>query len=325
MERMNRRAFVTGLGAVLGAPQGAGAQQAGKVYRIGYLDLLEPHSLFEAFRQGLRERGYVEGTNIVIEQRWAEGKRDRLAGLALELVRLEVDAIVASVPVAARAVTNATGVIPVIVVLGGDPVEQGLVATLARPGGNVTGLSSNMAELVPKQLGLLKEAIPQLSSIALLQNPDTSIPSTVRRAEDAARMLALRLEVVNVRTPPELDPAFTAMTRGRADALIVPAEAIFYQHRARIAELPAKRRLPAVYGLREHVDVGGLMAYGASRSDLYRRAAVYVDKILKGAKPSDLPIEQPTKFEFVINLKTAKALGLTIPPSLLLRADRVIE
>jgi putative ABC transport system substrate-binding protein len=323
MER--RRFLLTSLAGALSSSRAAVAQQAAKFYRIGYLDLLQPHDLVVAFREGLRERGYVEGRNIVIEQRWAEGKAERLATLALELVRLKADVIVASVPIAARAARNASGLIPVIVVLGGDPVEQGLAASLARPDGNITGLASNMAEIVPKQLELLKEAVPKVSSVAVLQNPDTSVPSTVQRAEDAARVLSVQLQIMNVRSPAEFNAAFTAMTRQQANALIVPAEAIFYQHRTQIAELAAKSRLPAIYGLREHVDAGGLMAYGASRPDLYRRAAIYVDKILKGAKPGDLPIEQPTKFELVINLKTAKALGLTIPPSLLARADQVIE
>jgi putative ABC transport system substrate-binding protein len=282
--------------------------------------------LGDAFRQGLRELGYVEGRNIVIETRSAEGKSERLPGLAAELVRLTVDVIVAASPPATEAAKQATSTIPIVFALSGDPVAAGLVASLARPGGNVTGLATISQDLVGKQLELLKEVAPKISRVAVLQNPSNSghalsLPS----AEGAARTLGVQLQIQKAGNPAEIEAAFAAMTRQHAGGVLVLRDALFREQRTQIAALAAKRRLPAVYGLREQAEAGGLMAYGASAPYNFRRAATYVDKILKGAKPADLPVEQPTKLELVINLKTAKALGLTIPPSLLGRADHVVE
>ncbi len=311
------------------APLAGEAQQASKVPRIGYLSAGAPTtaSTFEnAFRQGLRELGNVEDRNIAIEYRWAEGKYERLPELAAELVRLKVDVILAVTTPAAQAAKAATRTIPIVFTLVADPVASGLVASLARPSGNITGLPSIASEIIGKQLELLKETVARVSRVAVLQNPDASShPFMVREAAGAARALGVQLRVLEARSPNDLDAAFTAITGERADALLVLADPFFRTHRARIADFAAKSRLPSVSGEREQTEVGGLMSYGPSRLDMFRRAATYVDKILKGAKPADLPIEQPTKFEFVINLKTAKALGLTIPPSILLRADQVIE
>ncbi len=315
------------LGLLL-APLAADAQQAGKVYRIGFLSPVAPTTAptwDEAFRQGLRELGYVEGRNIAIEYRWAEDKYERLPDLAAELVRLKVDVIVA-VAVAARAAKQATSTIPIVFAVVGDPLGDKLVASLARPGGNITGLTTIAGELIGKQLELLKETAPQVSRVAVLQNLGTpSHPRWVREAAGAARALGVQLRALEVRRSKDLDAAFTAITGERADALLVLPDAMFVNHRARIADFAAKSRLPSVYGLREHAEAGGLISYAANRPDILRRAATYVDKILKGAKPADLPVEQPTRFELVINLKTAKALGLTIPQSILICADQVIQ
>jgi putative ABC transport system substrate-binding protein len=301
------------------------------VPRVGYLSPGSPSEpfrqrRFEAFRQGLRELGYVEGQNIAIESRWAEGKYDRYPALAADLVRLKVDVIVAVGGRASQVAQQATRTIPIVMSVVIDPLGSGLVASLARPGGNVTGLTIMASDLVGKQLEVLKEVVPKVSRVALLWNPANpgSAPQ-LREAEAAARALGVRLQTLEARDPQEIDSAFAAMTRERAGALVVLADAILLNQRRQIAELAAERRLPAVYGPSEHAAAGGLMAYSANLLDLERRAATYVHKILKGAKPADLPIEQPTKFELVINLKTAKALGLTIPQSLLLRADQVIE
>jgi len=306
----------------------AEAQQAGKVYRIGVLGNPESppqQHLWDAFRQGLRELGYVEGQNIVIEWgRWLE-RPERLPEFADELVRLKVDVIVAGASQTATAAKRLTGTIPIVMTTG-DPVGSGLVSSLARPGGNVTGASSLASGVVEKQLELLQEIASRVPRVAILWNPDNPFHAThVREAESAASKLGLHAQSVEARGPKDLDDAFLAMERVRAGALLLLSDAVFLQHRAMIADLAAKRRLPAMYARREHVEAGGLIGYGVDRRALYRRLAVYVDKILKGAKPGDLPIEQPTKFELVINLKTAKALDLTIPPSLLLRADQVIE
>src|SRR5262245_16216367 len=325
---MNRRAFVSGALLAL-APLAGEAQQAKNVPRIG---LLWPYSssvaspLIEAFRQGLREVGYVEGQNIAIESRWADGKYDRLPGLAAELVRLPVDVIVAAATVAIHAAQQATRTIPIVMTISNDPVDSGFVASLARPSQNITGLSILSPELSGRRLELLKETIPKISRAAVLWN--SSNPShalLVRESEAGARALGVQIQLVEVEDPAELDHAFLAMTRVRAGALLVLPDATFRQQRTRLLDLAAKYRLPAMYWSKEFVEAGGFMAYGASVPDLCRRAAIYVDKILKGAKPADLPVEQPTKFELVINLKTAKALHLTIPPSVLLRADQVIE
>ena len=312
------------------APLAADAQQTGKVHRIGYLSsgsATAPPYLVEAFRQGLRERGWVEGQNTLIEYRWAEGKFDRLPDLAAELVRLKVDIIVAVASPAAAAAKNATATIPIVGISLGDPVGLGLIASLARPGGNVTGSSYSVGlEIFGKQLELLKETVPKVRRVAILSNPANPVlPVWIREIKVAARSLGVQLQLFEARGPNEFDGAFAAMAKERVGALLVPSDPIFNLHRARLADLAARSRLPAAYNVRENVDAGGLLSYGPSNTDLWRRAAGYVDKILKGAKPADLPVEQPTKFELVINLKTAKALGLTIPQSLLVRADELIQ
>jgi putative ABC transport system substrate-binding protein len=327
---MDRRAFIGALAVFpLAVPLAAEAQAPVKVPRIGFLSVLSltnnPHDL-EAFRQGLRELGYIEGQNIAIEYRFAEGRPERLPALAAELVRLKVDVIVTAAPAAPEAAQRATNTIPIVFAVVGDPVAVGLVASVARPGGNITGLSSMASEVVGKQLELLKEVAPKVSRMAVLQNPSNQAHRFVlRQAEGAARTLGLQLHIVQAGTPAEIEAAFATMSSQHAGGVLVLRDSFFLAQRAQIAALAAKDRLPSVYGLKEQVEAGGLMAYGASTPPMYRRAAAYVDKILKGAKPADLPVEQPTKFELVINLKTAKALGLTIPQSLLQRADEVIQ
>jgi ABC-type uncharacterized transport system substrate-binding protein len=319
---------------LLAAPPAAEPQQPPKVPRIGMLltfssEEPEVRGGLDPFRQALRELGYVEGRNIAIEFRSAEGRVERFPALAAELVRLKVDLIVAGATPQARAAKQATATIPIVVMVMHDPVKDGLVASLARPGGNVTGSTFLAPELTPKLLELLKGAVPKVSRVAGLWHPGAHGERTrqdmVKEAERAAGALGVQLQLVRAEAPNDLDGAFFAMARGRADALIVLPSPMFYGERRRIVDLAAKHRLPAMYNAREYVDVGGLMAYGASLPDLYRRAATYVDKILKGAKPADLPVEQPTNYELVINLKTAKALGITIPPSVLARANEVIE
>jgi len=327
---MDRRAFLAGAAALLATPGAIEAQPAGKVWRIGVLSSGSPSATamgrIDAFKRGLRELGYVEGRNIVIESRWGEGKYDTLPGLAAELVRLKMDVILTAAVPAIRAAKGATGTIPIVMAVVVDPVETGLVASFARPGGNITGLSVRTPELVGKQLGLLKEIVPKASRVAVLWNPgNLGNPPQLRAAELAARTLGMRLQSLEARNPREIDSAFAAMTREAAAALVVLVDVMFIDHRTRIADLAATRRLPAVYGQLEHVESGGLMAYAPNFLDNYGRAAVFVDKILRGANPGDIPIEQSTKFELVINLKTAKALGLAIPRSVLLQADRVIE
>jgi len=331
MDRVHRRDFLIAAGALLAAPLAAEAQQAAKVARIGYLSTnptVTPH-LREAFRQGLRDLGYVEGRNVVIEYRFAEGKVEQLPALAAELAALKVDVIVASGTLAALAAKQATSTLPIVFSPAGDPVGSGLVTSLARPGGNVTGLSAFAPELVGKRLELLKQAVPGVSRVAVLWQPgafgERAEMDTLKRAEVAARDLGVPLQFVEARGPADFDRAFSDMTRARAGALTVLASNMFNSERRRLVDLAAKNRLPALYSARELVDAGGLMSYGANLADLNRRAATYVDKILKGTKPADLPVEQPTKFELVINLKTAKALGLTIPQSVLARADEVIQ
>ena len=319
-----------GLGLLV-APLAADAEQPGKVFRIGILanvPLTDPEGarLWGAFIQGLRELGYVEGQNITIEWRVSEGKYERLPDLAAELVRLKVDVIVAPAAQNPLAAKQATRTIPIVMTGTGDPVGSGLVASLARPGGNVTGLSTLTPEIVGKQLELLKEIVPRVSRVAVLWNPtNPSHPLLLGEAKVAARSLGVQLQIPEARGPDEFEGAFAAMTRERAGALLVLTDGMFLLHQRRIMDLVATSRLPAMYGLRRQVDAGGLMAYGPSLRDSFRRAATYVDKILKGTKPGDLPVEQPTKFELVINLKTAKALGLTIPQSILIRADEVIR
>jgi putative tryptophan/tyrosine transport system substrate-binding protein len=309
----------------------AAAQPTKKVPRVGYLSpgsSSDPARLrrFEAFRQGLRELGYVEGQSIAIESRWAEGTYDRFPALAADLVRLKVDIIVAVAMRASQAAQQATRTIPIVMSVVIDPLGTGLVASLARPGGNVTGLSMMAPDLVGKQLDMLKEVVPKVSRVALLWNPaNPASASQLREAEAAARALGVRLQTLEARAPQEIDSAFVAMTRERAGALVVLADAVFVNQGRQIAELAAERHLPAVYPQREFAEAGGLLVYSSNPLDLERRAAVYVDKILKGAKPGDLPVEQPTTFQLVINLKAAQALDLTIPPTLLFQADEVIR
>ncbi len=329
---IERRTFLSMVPvALLAAPLAAEAQPAARIARIGYLapDLAaNPHNR-EAFRQGLRDLGYVEGGSLVIEYRDAEGKFERLPALAAELVALTVDVIGAPNTVAALPAKQATRTIPIVFAVAADPVASGLVTSLARPGGNVTGLSLLAPELVGEGLELLRQAVPGISRAAVLWTPgvlgERTDKDMLNGAEVAAQALGVRLQVVEARGRGEFDRAFSDMTRARAGALTVLPSNLFLSERRRLVDLAAKNRLPAVYPWREFVDAGGLMAYGPNAADLYRRAATYVDKILKGAKPGDLPVEQPTKFELVINLRTATALGLTIPQSLLQRADQVIE
>jgi putative ABC transport system substrate-binding protein len=312
-------------------PVAGEAQQAAKAPRIGFLATnlaASPHVL-EAFLQGLRDLGYVEGRNLVIEYRNAEGKSERFPALAAELVALKVDVIVAPAPQAALAAKQATRTLPIVFIGAGDPVGSGLVTSLARPGGNVTGLSMLTPELVGKVLELLKQAVPGVSRVAVLWQPGYMVERTekdiLKAAEVAARALGVRAQFVEARGPADFERAFSDMTRARAGALTVLPSPMFFNERRRLVDLAAKNRLPAVYASRDYVDAGGLLSYGPNFADMFRRAATYVDKILKGAKPADLPVEQPTKFELVINLKTAKALGLTIPQSVLGRADHVVE
>ena len=327
---MDRRAFITGAIGFLAAPLAARAQPAGKAYRIGFLggtSRTANTSMTNAFSQGLRELGYVEGQNVTIDYRYAEGKYERFPDYVNELVRLKVDVIVAVPTAAALAAKNATGTISIVTVAVFDPVESGLVASLARPGTNVTGLTLIAGpEIVGKYLELLKESVPKASRLAVLWNPaNPAHPSLVTEAEKSARALGLQLQLVGARGPGKVDNALAAMTRERAGALVVLPDSMFLAERTRLAELATKNRLPAMYGLRQHAEAGGLMVYSANVPDSARRAAFFVDRILKGAKPADLPVERPTKFDFVINLKTAKALGLTIPPAVLARADEVIQ
>jgi putative ABC transport system substrate-binding protein len=312
----------------LGLASAADTQQPAPPRRIGVL--LGGFSLddkdVQAFRQGLLDAGYSEGRDVVIEWRSASGDYARVPELAADLVHRKVEVIVVTTTIAAQAVKRATSTIPIVMARVADPVGSGLVASLAHPGGNVTGLSMMMAELSAKRLQLLKEAIPRITRVAVLWNPVT--PWHAKVVEDlkaAAPSLSIELKLVDVRTPEEFGPAFSAVSRARAQALYVIEDAFFFTHRATLLKLASKARLPIIYAYRAFADEGGLMSYGANSGDLFRRSAGYVDKILRGAKPGDLPIEQPTKFELVVNLNTAKALGITIPESILLRADEVIR
>src|SRR6266851_1529286 len=310
--------------SLLAAPRTVTAQPRSTVPRIGILPPAAEAStpLWEAFRQGLRDLGYVEGQTIVLEYRFAAGQNERLPALATELVHLQVDLLVTNSPAGAQAAKDATETIPIVAATGAHHV----VASLARPGGNITALTLMAPELGGKRLELLKEALPHVSRVAVLQNAGNPVsPDELREIEAAARVLGLQLHVLAVRHPDELDSVFAAMTREGAEALLMQGDAVFWYHRTRVVALAAQHRLPAVFDAREFADAGGLMTYGASVPDSHRRAAVYVDKILKGTKPADLPVERPMKFEFVINLKTAKALGVTIPPALLFQADEVIQ
>jgi putative ABC transport system substrate-binding protein len=314
------------------SPIAAEAPEVAKVARIGYLgtNLAAGRHLQEAFLQGLRDLGYVEERNLVIEYRDAEGKLDRLPALAADLVALRVDVIVAPSIGAALAAKQATKTLPIVFALVADPVGNGLVTSLARPGGNVTGVSNLSSELVGKRLELLKQAVPGVTRVAVLWQPGTADERVqtdqLKEAEIAARALGMRLQFVEVREPADLDKALSDMAKARAGALTVLRDSVLlFTERGRVVELVAKNRLPAVYNAREFVAAGGLMSYAVSFPDLFRRSAVYVDKILKGAMPRDLPVEQPTKFELIINLKAARALGLRIPPSLLAQADQVVD
>jgi putative tryptophan/tyrosine transport system substrate-binding protein len=331
MDRVPRRDFVIAAGVLLAVPFAATAQRAAKVARIGYLgrDIVPARHLPEAFLKGLHGLGYVEGRNFVIEYRDAEGKTERLPALATELVALNVDVIVAASIQPALAARQATRSLPIVFAAVGDPVSNGLVTSLARPGGNVTGLSFVAPELVGKHLELIKQAVPAVSRVAVLWQPgflgNAAESDLLKRAGVAAQSLGMRPQFVEARDPAVLDKAFAEASAAHAGALAVLGSSMFLGERRRLVDLAAKHRLPAEYPSREFVDVGGLMSYGANVADLYRRAAIYVDKILKGVKPGDLPVEQPTKFELIINLKAANALGLTIPQSVLARADEVIR
>ncbi len=310
------------------APLAVEAQpQTGKVWRIGVLMSLYPPDADppQAFRQGLRSLGYVEGQNLVIEWRYAQGRDDRLPGLAAELARLKVDLIAADVTLAIRAAMQATSTIPIVMALTADAMGSGLVPSLGRPGGNVTGLTTMLPELSAKRLQLFKEAVPRISRVAVLWNPALSWhKEMLKEVDGAAPALRLQPLPIAVRNRDDLEGVFPAMTKGRVDALLV-SETLSLTARRQLLEFATKNRLPTMFANKEYVPAGGLMSYGVNFPEMYRHAAVYVDKILKGAKPADLPVEQPTKFELVINLKTAKALGLTIPQTLLQQADQVIQ
>jgi putative ABC transport system substrate-binding protein len=329
---MRRRDFIVLLGGAAAAsvvgPRAARAQQAGKVYRIGFLwdgPTVFPDAL-QAFRQGLRELGYVEGRNLTIEYRWAHGKPDRMRELAEELVQLKVDVIMSPSSIYTGAAKRATSTIPIVFMSHADPLGTGHVASLSRPGGNVTGLSLMMTETNVKGLELFKDAIPKLSHVAVIFDPATpSHTPGLKAVEAAGPPLGLKILPVPVRREAEYESAFSAIARERADGVLVLSTPLFIAGAEPLAKLALKHKLPALFGPRHHVEAGGLMSYSPERTDLWRRGAIFVDRILKGAKPADLPVEQPTKFDLVINLKTAKAIGVKIPEAFLLRADRVIE
>jgi putative ABC transport system substrate-binding protein len=330
---MHRRNFVVSLTGFLAVPAAAGAQQAGKIWRIGYLSLVSERldqykPWIAAFREGLRKLGYVEGQNVIIEQRYAAGQVERLPALAAELVHLKVDVLVAAPAGSALAAKKVTSTVPIVFMAEPDPVGTGLVASLARPGGNVTGLADAHADLVPKRLELLKQVISPSSRVGVLWNPaNPSTAPQLKTAQAAGRALGLTVFPLDVNGPgrSDMDRAFAAIGEARLGGLLVIADPTLGNHRNRIAELSIKHRLPTSGTHRGWVEGGLLMSYGSDFIDVFRRGATLVDKILKGAKPADLPVEQPTNFEFVINLKTAKALGLSIPASLLARADQVLE
>ena len=327
---MSGKLFVWLLATILlAAVSLAWAQQPGKLPRVGVL-LALPHSAIsdriQAFQEGLRERGYLEGKTIVVEYRYADGQFDRLPDLVMELARLKVNVLVTGGPTATRPAKKATATIPIVMAQDTDPVGNGFVASLARPGGNITGLSNYHPDLSGKQLELLKEVVPRLARVSVLGN--SKEPGNAQALEEtklAGAALKLNLQYLNVLDPQDIETAFHAATKARADALLVLSSPVATSHRGQVAQLALKNRLPTMYQVSESVEAGGLMTYGVSTADLWRRSATYVDKILKGAKPADLPVEQPIKFELVINLKTAKQIGLTIPPNVLARADRVIK
>jgi len=325
-----RAATVAGTAGFLGLGlEAAQAQQPTKIPRIGYLSASSPSSQsarIEAFRQGLRELGYVEGKNIVIELRFAEGKFDRLPALVAELVRLKIDIIVTAGPAATRAAKEATTTIPIVMGFDNDPVGNGFVASLARPGGNITGLATLAPELSGKQLEILREVVPKLSRVAVLGTSTApGYAQVLREIELAAKAFKVQLQYLDVLDPKDIENAFREARKGRAGAVLVVASAILESHRTEVADLAATNRLPGIYHAAEFVEAGGLMTYSVSFTDLFRRAATYVDKILKGRTPADLPVEQPMKFDFIINLIAAKQIGLTVPPNVLVRATKVIR
>jgi putative tryptophan/tyrosine transport system substrate-binding protein len=327
---MKRRDFITLLGSAAATwPLAARAQQSGRIYRIGVLETSPAASNaanFDALRKGLRELGYVEGQNLVLDYRSADGRPERYPQLLAELLHLNVDLIVTRGTPAVMAAKNATETIPVVMAASGEPVGTGVVAGLARPGRNVTGLSALTTELVAKRLELMRETVAGIRRIAFLQNMGNPVaPSQWEELNTAALSLGLEPQLLDVRKPEDIAQGFDTAIAQRADAILVANDTVTLVHRRQVVELAVKHRLPAMYNTREFIDAGGLVAYGVSYSDLYRRAATYVDKIFKGAKPADLPVEQPTKFELIINLKAAKAIGLEIPPTVLARADEVIE
>jgi len=328
--RIRSLLLIAGVAVICSAPLAASAQPAGKVVRIGLLSFAasDPASAarWNALRDRLRELGYVEGQNVIFESRWGDGQVGRLRSLAAELIDAKVDILVTAGSEAALAAKQVTSSIPIVTATGGDPVELGLAAGLARPGGNVTGVISLIGTLAVKRLELLKQLIPRASRVAFLRDPENrSSELPLRAAESAAKSLGVVVQGFSARGPRELDAAFVAMKRARTDAVILGENTVFIAVRRRIADLAVMHRLPMMFAAKEYAEAGGLISYGTDYPDLFRRAATYVDKIIKGAKPADLPIEQPTKFELIINLKTAKALGLTISPSLLQRADEVIH
>jgi putative ABC transport system substrate-binding protein len=327
-----RRQLLIVLGAsALIAPLHSFAQQQGKVWRVGFLalrhvDFVETDYYYGPFRQGMRELGYIEGRNLAIEWRSAEGKAERLPALAAQLVQSKVDVIVTAGTQAVRAAQNATAAIPIVIAAANDPVGSGFVKSLSRPGANITGLSNLGVDISPKNLEIMASLVPKLSQVAVLVNPANSAHAAILKStQAAARKLDIKVMPAEARTPQEIERAFSVMAREHAGAVIIVIDAFFVQQGRQIADLAAKHRLPSMSGSREYVEAGGLVSYGLNLADNFRRAATYVDKILKGAKPGDLPIEQPTEFELFVNRKAAKALGIAIPQSILVRADKVIE
>ena len=331
MSPIRRRQFLIATGALLAAPIASFAQQQGRIWRVGYLGLnRRPASIDSgvtgALIREMRELGYVEGKNLVIEWRFADGNSERLPDLAAELVRLKVDVLVSESSPATSALQKASPTIPIVMAVSGDPVRSGYVKSLARPGGNITGLSTLFNEMSAKQLELLLGMLPKLSRVAVLTNPANSTHAPfLQNVQSAAQQAGITVLSVEARTGPEIENAFPMMIQGKAEALIVVSDALILMHYRKIAELAAKNRLPSVSNVRQYVEAGGLISYGPNLEELYRRAATYVDKIFKGAKPADLPVEQSMKFELFINNKAAKALGVKIPQAVLVRADRVIE
>jgi putative ABC transport system substrate-binding protein len=326
---MRRRKFIGLLGAMVAWPSTANAQQRDKVWRIGMLEMTAPGmnaANLDAFRKGLHDLGYVEGQHVVIEYRSADGRSERFPKLAAEFVRLKVDVIVTRGTPAVMAAKNATATIPVIMAASGEPLRTGVVTALARPGGNVTGLSAITNELIGKRLEMLREVVPGIRRVGFLHNMSNPVaPRQWEEFKAAVQALGIEPRLLDVRNPEQIEPAIVASVSQQTQALVVGNDTVMHSNRRHVVELVAKHKLPATYHAREFVDAGGLMTYGVSYPDLYRRAATFVDKIFKGTKPSDLPVEQPTRFELVINLKTAKALSLTVPPMFLARADEVIE